>query len=267
MIFKMNKIDPRYFQILFLGILLFFGVLWKDFSVKPAQVVLTFASGILTHFLWVKILKLNISALSSIVTCCGLSILLRSDNYWVHPLIVFFALSSKFLIRIKEKHLFNPAMIGVLFAINFLPGTWISPGQWGSELVIALFILLLGLSVTGRAGISTISFTFLLFYLGLLFFRVVYYGYIWDVFFHQIKNGTLLLFSFFMISDPKTSPDHKYGRILHCFAVAFLAHIWTFYLFKTNGLVWGLFFCSILIPIFDSIWKEEKYEWNSLQRL
>jgi len=31
--------------------------------------------------------------------------------------------------------------------------------------------------------------------------------------FHRLESGSLLLFTFFMISDPKTTPDSRIGRI------------------------------------------------------
>ncbi len=41
--------DPRLFQIFSLGILLAAGAYFRDFSIRPEQVVLTFAAGLLTQ--------------------------------------------------------------------------------------------------------------------------------------------------------------------------------------------------------------------------
>ena len=44
--------------------------------------------------------------------------------------------------------------------------------------------------------------------------------------------------------------------------VAIVAFLWHFALFKPNGLVWALFFCTPLVPIIDRLWPGEKYEWR-----
>jgi hypothetical protein len=42
--------DPRLFQIFSLGILLAAGAYFRDFSIRPEQVVLTFAAGLLEAY-------------------------------------------------------------------------------------------------------------------------------------------------------------------------------------------------------------------------
>jgi hypothetical protein len=55
-------------------------VLLRDFSVQPAQIALTFAMGLATQAFWIHRLGQQQNGfLSAIVTCCGISLLLRSD--------------------------------------------------------------------------------------------------------------------------------------------------------------------------------------------
>src|SRR2546422_5386760 len=53
----------------------------------------------------------------------------------------------------------------------------------------------------------------------------------------QLQSGALLLFTFFMISDPKTTPDSRAGRILFAIIVATGAAYVQFGLYRTNGLL------------------------------
>ena len=88
--------DARVFQIVFLAALLTIGVLLRDFSLQPLQMILAFAAGLATQAFWLKRLGLQQKGfLSAIVTCCGLSLLLRSDALWAHPLAAILAMSSK----------------------------------------------------------------------------------------------------------------------------------------------------------------------------
>jgi Na+-transporting NADH:ubiquinone oxidoreductase subunit NqrB len=259
--------DARLFQIAFLATLLSIGVLVRDFALLPAQMALTFAAGLATQSLWIRALGIrHRGVLSALITCFGLSILLRADSLWVHPLAAALAISAKFVIRIHGKHLYNPANLGVILAVTLLPGAWVSPGQWGQEVVLAGWFVVLGGVVVNRAQRSDIAWIFLGAYLGLAALRVVYLGQPWTIWIHQLTNGGLLLFAFFMISDPMTIPNRRSARAVYAVAVAITAFLWQFALFKTNGLVWALFFCAPLVPVIDYLWPAPKFEWRREQR-
>src|SRR5262245_35218294 len=79
---------------------------------------------------------------------------------------------------------------------------------------------------------------------------------------HRLESGALLLFTFFMISDPKTTPDSRAGRILFAALVAFGAWYVQFRLFRTNGLLWSLAAFSIIVPLIDWLLPGTRYEWS-----
>src|SRR5271154_3264784 len=254
--------DPRFFQIFSLGILLAAGAYFRDFSIRPAQVWVSFAGGLLMQTACWRLTPSKPRSLrSAIIPCLSLSLLLRADNLLAHPLAAAAAISSKLIFRGRGKHLFNPATFGVIFAIVLLPGTWVSPGQWGQDVAIAGWVMMLGTLVTNRARRGDISWTFLVFYLGALAIRIVYLGQRWAVWTHQLESGALLLFAFFMISDPMTGPNHRRGRIAHAALVAAIAYEWQVRLYHTNGLIWALFIAAACVPIWDAIWPARKFEW------
>ena len=91
---------------------------------------------------------------------------------------------------------------------------WVSPAQWGSKLYFAFFIACAGGMVIYRAARSDVTYAFLLAYVGILFGRAFWLGDPWAIPLKQLQSGSLLLFAFYMISDPKTTPDSRIGRIL-----------------------------------------------------
>src|SRR5258706_6903680 len=195
--------DPRIFQILFLGVLLAAGAWLRDFSLTTAQIILTFAAALATQQLSFAMRPdAPRSYRSALITGLSLTLLLRADNLWVHPAAASMAIFSKPLFRFRGKHLFNPANFGVMFAMLMLPGAWVSPGQWGQDVALAGWMIALGAFVATRAHRADISWSFLACYVGALALRVVYLGQRWAVLEHQLMNGALLLFAFFMISDP-----------------------------------------------------------------
>ena len=79
--------DPRLFQIFSLGVLLAAGAYFRDFSIRPAQVLLTFAAGLLTQAAsWTLTPSKPRTLRSAIITCLSLTLLLRADNLLAHPI-------------------------------------------------------------------------------------------------------------------------------------------------------------------------------------
>jgi enediyne biosynthesis protein E5 len=271
----LRTMDARWFQISFLGCLLVFGALARDFALTPAQVLLTFASALATQAAWQWGLKLPNRAqwggyLSALVSSCGISILVRADALWVHPLLACVAMSSKYLLRsgppTARSHVFNPANLAAFAAWAWVPGAWLSPGQWGSASLVALWVLAMGGIVTRRIQRLDVSLALLLTWAALLAGRLLWLDYplplaaaIWA---QQLSNGAVLLFAFFMISDPMTTPQRQAARIAYAMAVAVAAFVWQFVWFKPHGLVVALFLGSALVPGVNYLWPKQRFSWQ-----
>ena len=74
--------------------------------------------------------------------------------------------------------------------------------------------------MVNRAARSDVTLAFLVFYLALVVGRSLWLGEPLAIPLHRLQSGALLLFAFFMISDPKTTPDSRAGRILFAALVA-----------------------------------------------
>lgn len=265
-IYTVRKSDIRLWQLLIMASLLLVGVWFRDFSLYPAQIIFTFAAGLITQAIFLRLFKLKQHGfLSAIITCFGLCLLLRSSTLWVHPAVASLVMASKFLIRPQGAHLFNPANLGVVLGLTFFPETWVTSGQWGQDLTTALWLIAAGFFIGRNAKRLDITAYFLVFYASLfLLIRVVWYGYTLPVFFHQFQNGALLLFAFFMISDPMTIPRHHKARILHAAVVAVLAYIWQYQLYWNQGIIWGLFWATFLVPLWNHLFPAPRYQWQAL---
>ena len=259
-----RRADPRVHQIAFLAVLLGVGVLVRDFALDPRQMALAFAAGLATQWLWLRVLRLQHKGmLSALITCLGVSLLLRADTLWVHPLAAAIAISSKFLIRVRGKHVYNPANLGVMFAILLLPGAWVSPGQWGNDVALAGWFVALGGLVTQRARRWDVAWVFLAAWFALIATRVAVLGQSWAILAHALTNGGLLLFAFFMISDPMTGPNRRAARIGYAFVVATTGFVWQYVLFRANALLWALFLATPIVPLVDRWWPATAFRWRS----
>jgi Na+-translocating ferredoxin:NAD+ oxidoreductase RnfD subunit len=65
---------------------------------------------------------------------------------------------------------------------------------------------------------------------------------------HRLQNGALLLFTFFMISDPKTTSDSRCGRVLFAGLAALTAGYLQFRLYWGSALLWALAGSSVAVP-------------------
>ena len=259
----LRSLDARWLQIGAVGGLLLFGVLWRDFALHWEQSALCFAGAFAAQWAWIRILGLkNVGYLSAIVTGIGLSVLVRADSLWVHPLVAALAISAKFTLRVGNKHIFNPANLGVMIAVLFLPGAWLSPGQWGSDLIAALWFVALGVTVTVSAKRFDIAWAFLACYGLLLVGRLLWLDQRWAVLLNQLSSGGLLLFTFFMITDPMTTPNDRRMRWLYAALVAALAFIWQFVWYRNGGPVWALFLLSPLVPLLDWLRPGARHQWR-----
>ncbi len=273
--FGLTLIDARYFQIVFLISLLLFGALARDFSLTSIQVMLTFAAALATQAFWQFLLKLpnrkNLKGyLSALITTCGFCILVRADVSWAQPALACIAMSSKFMFRFgsgkARGHILNPANFAAFLAMTVMPHAWLSPGQWGQETLAMLWMIALGGMITGRISRWDISLAFLVTWLGLLAVRLVWLGYTpslgIDMWLHQAMNGATILFAFFMISDPMTTPQHRNARIAYAICVAATTFLWQYGLFKPQGMIVALFAWSFTVPLWNKWFKKERFSWS-----
>lgn len=253
--------DIRIIQIVVMICLLGAGAFLRDFSISSYQIALSFSAACLTQALCTRSLT-GKNFLSPIITAIGISLLLRSNSLWVHPLAASVAIASKFYLRIDGKHFLNPANFGVIFGV-FISDSWISPGQWGSDIALTFWIVALGSIALSKVGTYTITLSFLAWYFGIWScHRVLYLGYEWSDLFHQFQSGALLLFAFFMISDPKTSPRKPSAQVGHALLVAVAAYLWHYYFYYQNGYLYALFFLSLLVPVWNKVFSAPAFQWG-----
>ncbi len=260
---SINWRDPRLYQIASLSTLLLYGLLFLHFGLSPWQIALTIGTALLTQYAGTHFFKLPaFDSKSPLISALSLCLLLRTDNLAVAALASIIAIASKFALRWKDKHVFNPTNLALVVMLVVGLG-WISPGQWGQVAWFGFLIACLGSLVVTRAARADVTLAFLFFYVGLLFARALWLGDPLTIPLHQIESGALLIFAFFMISDPKTTPDSRIGRIIFALAVAVSTLYVQFGFFKPNGPLWGLIFCSPLVPIVDRLVPGVRYEWSN----
>src|SRR4051812_25237819 len=137
---------------------------------------------------------------------------------------------------------------------------WISPGQWGTSLWLVALVAFLAILVLQRARRGDIALFFLASYAALLLARALWLGDPLAIPLHQLQSGSLLIFAFFMISDPKTSPDSRLGRFLFAAAVALAGYGLAFSMQMRPALI-ALIALSPLVCLIDRLVPAQRFSW------
>jgi Na+-transporting NADH:ubiquinone oxidoreductase subunit NqrB len=166
---------------------------------------------------------------SCYITGISVGILLRTPLLWPYALCSLLSITSKYALRVRGRHLWNPSNLGVSVLLFVVPAA-VAPlsQQWGNEKWVPLIILGLGSLILFSLGRLHITLTYLAAYIVLALVRSTLLaldgpsgndlGSLWEQVTARwnIELGLLtapayLLFMFFMITDPKTTTRTK-GR-------------------------------------------------------
>ncbi len=158
---------------------------------------------------------------SAYITGISVGILVRSPAYWPFALCALISITSKYVLRVKDRHIWNPSNFGVS-AILFLAGDVAASLsiQWGNFLAPMLVIWALGAAIIWRLRRFHITATYVVSFLILALLRAWMTGAPWLSEIAPITGPEYQLFIFFMITDPKTTVRSKTGQCVVAFSVA-----------------------------------------------
>ena len=258
--------DPRRYQIALLAALLAYGLIRLDFDISYPQAAAIVGAALAAQLVCTRLWKLPaFDPRSALISGLSLCLLLRTNSLLVDVATAVVTISSKFILRVNGKHIFNPTNFGIVAMMLLTDRVWVSPGQWGNAAFFAFLMACLGGLVVNRAARSDVTYAFIVSYLALMFGRSIWLGEPLAIPIHRLESGALLLFTFFMISDPRTTPNSRAGRIVFACLVACGAWYVQFRLFRTNGLFWSLAACSAVIPVMDRLLPGVRYVWARRQ--
>jgi Na+-transporting NADH:ubiquinone oxidoreductase subunit NqrB len=270
--FSGKQWDARYFQMAFQVTFLCYGILFLQWKAEWLQYLLFIGTGLFLQ--WVCdsiIIKKPISPFhwtsggwkSALISTLSLCLLLKSNDWFICIIAAALTILSKYIFRIKARHIFNPSAFGIVSTIVLTNKAWLSPGQWGSSVVLLFAVCCLGFIVVTKVQKLDVTLSFLLTFAGLLFFRqVLYLNWSFDFFLQSLSTGSLLLFSFFMISDPRTAPNHAVARIVWAVLIAAVSFYLSAFKWMNSTPIYVLVLMAPLVPLLDHLMQAKKFEWN-----
>jgi Na+-transporting NADH:ubiquinone oxidoreductase subunit NqrB len=257
-----KQADPRLFQIATLGLLLVIGITRFDLAASAQQLAVTLLAAMATQALAGSLAGAGFDWRSPMITALSLSLLLRTHDPRLWAAAGMIAIGSKFALRLGEKHIFNPACLAIVTLLLLGQEVWVSPGQWGALAWGAGLLAAAACLVLSCAQRVDIAASFLGAWSALLAARCIALGDPWAIPLHQVQSGSLLIFAFFMITDPRSTPNSRMGRIVFALAVAGLGHWLIFYGQIRVGLFYALMTVSFTTPLLDRVLAGKRFSWR-----
>ncbi len=180
---------------------------------------------------------------SAYITGISVGILIRSNVLWPYIITAVLSIMSKYVLRYKGRHLWNPSNFGVswMLFLNSMNVAGLSI-QWGSNLAAMSVIWVLGLLIVNRAKRLHVTIAYVITFIILAYIRCLITG---DTFLAELSPLTgpmYQLFIFFMITDPGTSVSTKKGRITVVIIVALVEFI-----LRLNNFIYAPFYALFIV--------------------
>jgi enediyne biosynthesis protein E5 len=160
---------------------------------------------------------------SAYITGISVGILLRSPAMWPYGLCSAISITSKYVLRVKGRHIWNPSNFGIC-AMLFLAGDTVASLsiQWGNNLWPMIVIWLLGSIIIWRLRRFHITATYVVAFFLFALLRSSITGHPFQSEIAPITGPMYQLFIFFMITDPKTTVRSTLGQCVVVVMVALL---------------------------------------------
>jgi enediyne biosynthesis protein E5 len=194
---------------------------------------------------------------SAYITGISVGILVRSPAYWPFALCALISITSKYVLRVKDRHIWNPSNFGIS-ALLFLAGDYVASLsiQWGNFLAPMLVIWALGAAIIYRLRRFHITSTYVISFLLFALLRAWMTGAPWKSEIAPITGPEYQLFIFFMITDPRTTVRGKKGQCIVAFMVALVEMI-----LRLNQVIYAPFYALFLVgptALLLEMWQQSR---------
>jgi Na+-translocating ferredoxin:NAD+ oxidoreductase RnfD subunit len=258
---KMFGLDTRFIAPVLITLILLVGQVFSGFLESYPQTALAILTAIAFEIALSKLLLGKFPHLASAyISGISVGILVRSPGiYWTFALAAAISITSKYVLRIKDRHLWNPSNFGISFMLFFAPFAVASLSiQWGNNLYAMMVIWLLGSVIVYRLKRFHITLTYVLSFLFFGFLRSFFTGHPYLAEVAPITGAMYQLFIFFMITDPKTTVrSSKAAQIFVAVAIAFVETIFRL-TENVHAPYYALFIVGPIANLIDIWWLSRK---------
>ena len=205
---RASRVDPRYLIAGLITLVLLvaqfrYHMVGSYSRLALALGVCMATEAVLSWFDRGKVVNLQSAYISGI----SLTLLTKPQGGALWPFVIggFLAISSKYVLRYRDQHLWNPTNFAISALLLAAPSkVAVLSHQFGNDLVTNLVIWTFGLLIAKRVGVLHITLTYVASFLVLNGLRAAALGQPLLPELAPVTGPMYQLFVFFMISDPRT---------------------------------------------------------------
>ena len=258
--------DPRVPFAAILTAYVVMGTLWLGFNRSPGQIAAIVAIGctldVVLH--WMLRRRELLFPLSAFISSLSIAILLNfAHDYFLLALPIFLTIGSKYVLTYGGRHHYNPSLFGVAATLIFA-GHLVTAApayQWGGSLAISAFVITLALAgFVFRIGRGWLIASFLATYVLQTALRA------WIMrahlppemlFLGTLTSAPFFLFTFFMLTDPRTSPAARGAQIATGVSIALVDLV-----LHRFGSVFTFFYAAFIVATARFLWLHGGAMWR-----
>jgi enediyne biosynthesis protein E5 len=252
------SLENRYLAPIFITCILLAGHLSFGILESYKKTLLAIVVSIATEMLLGRIFFHKwLHPASAYISGISVGILVRSPAYWPYALCSAISIMSKYVLRFKGRHIWNPSNFGISVMLFLVPETVATLSiQWGNYLLPMVVIWVLGSVIIWRLRRFHITGIYVASFIAFAFLRSWMTGSPWQSEIAPITGPMYQLFIFFMITDPKTTVRSKTGQCVVVFLVALVEMI-----MRLHQIVYAPFYALFIVgptAMLIDIWMESR---------
>jgi enediyne biosynthesis protein E5 len=191
---------------------------------------------------------------SAYISGISVGMLIRSPAFWPYALCSAIAVTSKYVLRLEGRHLWNPSNFGIVAMLVLAADAVASLSvQWGNTLLPMVVVWAFGGVIIHSLGRLHVTATYVASFLAFASLRAVVTGHPWLSEVAPLTGPMYQLFIFFMITDPKTSVRPVWGQCLVAFLVAAVESVFRL-LEWVHAPYYALFFVGPTAVLIETAW-------------
>jgi Na+-translocating ferredoxin:NAD+ oxidoreductase RnfD subunit len=257
---RFPHIDNRYIPPAFITCILLVGNITFGMLESYQKTLLAIVTAIVTEMVLGRIFfKKFPHPASAYISGISVGILVRSPAFWPYALCAAISIMSKYVLRVRGRHIWNPSNFGISVLLFLVPEAVATLSiQWGNYLLPMVVIWILGSVIISRARRFNITATYVVSFIAFAFMRSWMTGSPWQSEVAPLTGPMYQLFIFFMITDPKTTVKSKTGQCMVAFMVALAEMV-----MRMRQIVYAPFYALFIvgpIALLIEMWMESRRE-------
>src|SRR5262245_34577775 len=215
-------IDKRYLAPILVTIVLIAGQVTFGFLESWTRTALAILTAIAVELLLGRIYGGKWPHLASAyISGISVGMLVRSPEFWPYALCSAISITSKYVIRVDGRHIWNPSNLGIVAMLVLAADTVAGLSvQWGNTLLPMVVVWSFGCVILYSLGRLHITATYVASFAAFSVLRAAITGHPWLSEVAPITGPMYQLVIFFIITDPKTTVRPVWAQCVVAFLVA-----------------------------------------------